>query len=189
MRAACSSENGVFSWSSEASLPRIVHIADIPQVTIYMYVYSLARALLNEFTLYLAMNFDRVRTFTCTEWIVGGKPNPTSQLSLEDIVSSKQKACYFTGLFSVFIKIVGLSTHRPGADHAHAVMRETSYRLLVLLYGLTLARAGFLYKQEPIVRFSPALGDSDLFGYAVAFHRVDDSGRENDFYHAISNTV
>ena len=71
-------------------------------------------------------------------------------------------------------------------------MRERSSRLLLdlalLLYGLALARANFLYKQEPLVRVSPAVGDSDLFGYAVAFHRVD-TGDRDDFYHAISNTM
>ena len=72
-------------------------------------------------------------------------------------------------------------------------MRERSSRLLLdlalLLYGLALARANFLYKQEPLVRVSPAVGDSDLFGYAVAFHRVDDTGDRDDFDHAISNTM
>lgn len=59
----------------------------------------------------------------------------------------------------------------------------------LLLCGLTLANARFLYKQEPLVRVSPAFGDSDLFGYAAAFHRVDDSGEDHDFYHTISNTM
>ena len=59
----------------------------------------------------------------------------------------------------------------------------------LLLCGLSLAHARFLYKQEPLVRVSPAVGDSDLFGYAVAFHRVDDTGDPNDFDHAISNTM
>lgn len=72
-------------------------------------------------------------------------------------------------------------------------MRERSSHLLLdlalLLYGLALARANFLYKQEPIVRVSPAGGESDLFGYAVALHRVNNSGEDNDFYHAISNTM
>ena len=40
--------------------------------------------------------------------------------------------------------------------------------------------------KEPLVRVSPAVGDSDLFGYAVALHRVDDTGAT--FYHAINNT-
>lgn len=72
-------------------------------------------------------------------------------------------------------------------------MRQRGSRLLLnlalLLYGLALARANFLYKQEPLVRVSPVLGDSDLFGYAVALHKVDDSGEDNDFHHAISNTM
>lgn len=59
----------------------------------------------------------------------------------------------------------------------------------LLLCGLALAHARFLYKQEPVVRVSPALGDSDLFGYAVAFHKVDDTGDDHDFYHAINNTM
>lgn len=60
--------------------------------------------------------------------------------------------------------------------------------LALLGCGVTLARANFLFKQEPHIRISPAAGVSDLFGYAVALHRVDNSGADNDFHHAISNT-
>lgn len=71
-------------------------------------------------------------------------------------------------------------------------MRKRNSRLvldLALLFcGLALAQAEYLYKLEPLVRVSPAAGDSDLFGYAVALHRFDDSGEDNDFNHAISNT-
>ena len=61
--------------------------------------------------------------------------------------------------------------------------------LALLLCGLSLARGGYLFTEEPLVRVSPAVGDSDLFGYAVALHRVDDTGATNDFYHAINNTM
>ena len=50
--------------------------------------------------------------------------------------------------------------------------------------------AGALFTEEPIVRSSPAIGSDiyDLFGYAAAFHRVNDMGDKSDFNHAISNT-
>ena len=32
------------------------------------------------------------------------------------------------------------------------------------------------------------IGDEDLFGYAFALHRMDDTGASNNFTHAIMNT-
>ena len=52
---------------------------------------------------------------------------------------------------------------------------------LVVLYCVALARiaaAGILFTDEPIVRFSPAIGVAvdDLFGYSTVLHRTENSG-------------
>ena len=62
--------------------------------------------------------------------------------------------------------------------------------LLILASGLTPSRAveSYIFTEEPLVRFSPDLGEPDLFGYAAALHRVDDTGSADDFDHAIMNT-
>jgi hypothetical protein len=61
--------------------------------------------------------------------------------------------------------------------------------LLLLVCGLARpGRAGFIFTDEPLARLSPALGETDLFGYAAALHRVQESSDPQDFSHAISNT-
>ena len=52
---------------------------------------------------------------------------------------------------------------------------------LVLLHCVALARfaaAGIFFTEQPIVRFSPALGvaANDLFGYSAVLHMVENSG-------------
>ena len=61
---------------------------------------------------------------------------------------------------------------------------------LLLACGLTITRANFLFTEEPLARVSPAaiVTDTDLFGYAVALHRLNNTGDEDDFTHAIMNT-
>ena len=61
---------------------------------------------------------------------------------------------------------------------------------LLVVCGLTITRASFLFTEEPLARISPAAGDTDtdLFGYAVALHSLNDSGDPDDFTHAIMNT-
>ena len=69
--------------------------------------------------------------------------------------------------------------------------RGLALLLLILVCGLSPAQAGthrYIFVEEPIARFSPATGDSDLFGYAVTLHRVDNTGDPYDFDHAIRNT-
>jgi hypothetical protein len=48
--------------------------------------------------------------------------------------------------------------------------------------------AKYIFTEEPLAHFSPAIGDQDLFGYAAALHLVDDTGASSDFQHAIQNT-
>ena len=71
-------------------------------------------------------------------------------------------------------------------------MRERSPLGLALLLacGLTITRANFLFTEEPLARFSPAANDTDtdLFGYAVTLHRLDNTGDQDNFTHAIMNT-
>ena len=61
---------------------------------------------------------------------------------------------------------------------------------LLLACGLTITRANYLFTEEPLARVSPAADDTDtdLFGYAVALHRLDDTGDPDNFTHAIMNT-
>ena len=64
--------------------------------------------------------------------------------------------------------------------------------LVLVLCGVLLASppvtAKYIFTEEPLARFSPAIGDQDLFGYAAALHLVDDTGASSDFQHAIQNT-
>jgi hypothetical protein len=70
--------------------------------------------------------------------------------------------------------------------------RGLSLSLVLLLCGVVLlaspATAKYIFTEEPLARFSPAIGDKDLFGYATALHLVDDTGASSDFQHAIQNT-
>lgn len=61
--------------------------------------------------------------------------------------------------------------------------------LFALLLGATLARqanGGQLFTEEPILRFSPALGDNslDLFGYSATLHRLSET---SDFDDAVAD--
>ena len=61
--------------------------------------------------------------------------------------------------------------------------------LLLLFCGLlSSAEAKYIFTKEPLLRKSLAVGEQDLFGYAAAFHLVDDSGGPSDFTKAIENT-
>ena len=64
-----------------------------------------------------------------------------------------------------------------------------STKSFVLMWVISsLASAEYIFVDEPLARTSPALGEKDLFGYATALHRVDNSGAPNDFDAAIANT-
>ena len=67
--------------------------------------------------------------------------------------------------------------------------RAICHLLFALLLGATLARqasGGQLFTEEPIVRSSPASGDSslDLFGYSATLHRLSET---SDFSEAVAN--
>ena len=57
--------------------------------------------------------------------------------------------------------------------------------LMFMLSSFTSAK--YVFVDEPLARTSPALGEEDLFGYATALHRVDNSGADNDFNAAITS--
>ena len=71
-------------------------------------------------------------------------------------------------------------------------LRGRALSLVLVLCGVLLASppvtAKYIFTEEPLARFSPAIGDQDLFGYAAALHLVDDTGDSSDFQHAIQNT-
>ena len=68
--------------------------------------------------------------------------------------------------------------------------RGRALSLVLVLCGVLAApaTAKYIFTEEPLARFSPAIGDQDLFGYAAALHLVDDTGDSSDFQHAIQNT-
>jgi hypothetical protein len=70
--------------------------------------------------------------------------------------------------------------------------RGCALSLVLVLCGVLLASppvtAKYIFTEEPLAHFSPAIGDQDLFGYAAALHLVDDTGASSDFQHAIQNT-
>ena len=70
-----------------------------------------------------------------------------------------------------------------------ASLQPWGIALLLLLSSLLASvQAKYIFTEEPLARFSPAAGDTDLFGYATTLHLVDDSGSDSDFEHAIQNT-
>ena len=70
--------------------------------------------------------------------------------------------------------------------------REGSLLLLLTVVVITLTARrteaiANIDTMDPIIRYSPALGEEDFFGYAVVLHQVA-TGTSGDFDAAISNT-